>query len=111
MKQNTHNGRVLPALIRTCDNNSQVRDEHPTALNRNRIWLLRYIISFMIGIESAFLLTPSIHAQTLYTITDLGNLGENFSEAMGMNDDGQIVGSSALKMDNSELSCMKRQHD
>jgi probable HAF family extracellular repeat protein len=38
---------------------------------------------------------PVRAGQTLYTVTDLGSLGGNFTAAAGINDQGQIVGRSA----------------
>jgi probable HAF family extracellular repeat protein len=43
-----------------------------------------------------FITEPCIHAQVMYSLTDLGTLGGSSSEANGINDAGEVVGDSYM---------------
>jgi probable HAF family extracellular repeat protein len=53
--------------------------------NTNHLFSLFLVILFFVPPVSGF-------AQTLYTLTDLGNLGGNYVDAKAINDNGQAVG-------------------
>ncbi len=52
----------------------------------------------LVVLASIIVLSVSLisHAETLYTMTDLGTLGGSESRAMGINDSGQVVGHSEI---------------
>ena len=46
-------------------------------------------------------LAPQAFSQQMYSITDLGNLGGGYSIAQAINNNGQVVGYSQLRMPSS----------
>jgi probable HAF family extracellular repeat protein len=53
----------------------------------------------LMGLPLAALFSTAAPAETLYSVTDLGTLGGEYSSAYGINDAGQVVGFSGAATD------------
>src|SRR5437868_1402981 len=57
---------------------------------------LRFILMILLSISFASVLSEQVVAQTVYSITDLGTLGGNYSAGHAINKAGNVIGQSFI---------------